>query len=159
MSHDEDVDERGYYAQSPSMLNPAMEFHTYDRRRSSVMSSTSEGRRPSYPLIPFSPPHQSYDHRTPLECEKPYYRMMIPSPPPSLFKANDYNRRLSMEDRLPLRRQSADAYYKRPVDRRSSQPEEVVHLPPLRLKPQEGVVEVDAAVAMMELASRKNAFL
>lgn len=184
-SHDDISDmidhDRYYHVQSPSMLAPSPlnnDFHTFDqqRRRSSAMS---EGRRPSYPAVdrrpsvPFSPPHQTYDHyRHPMEYDKGYYyhhqqQMMIPSPPPSLLKSNDF-RRLSMEDRTPLRRQSADSYYSthpyepRRLSLQHTTKEEVIHLPPLRSviasgsKPQEGVVEVNAAVAMMELSTRQQ---
>ncbi|EPB90680.1 hypothetical protein HMPREF1544_02424 [Mucor circinelloides 1006PhL] len=234
--------------------------HLQQRRRSSMnssMTSNSDSRRSSYhhlqhidhrPSVPYSPPHQSYDHHRPnnngrgpehayydhsrqhLHPHHPhphphhqqqnyayyshnnphnYHRdSMIPSPPPqsSLFKS-ETSRRLSLDDTLPLRRQSADPrydsthqqqqlsgprrlslqqYYARlanqappppPLATSSTTPthtssplnEEIIHLPPLRSvvpqtaaspqykRPsQEGIVEVDAAVAMMQLASRRQ---
>ncbi|KAK4514907.1 Tim44 domain-containing protein [Mucor velutinosus] len=254
-----------YPPQSRSPWPSSLDYDYLQQRRSSMnssMTSNSDSRQSSYhhlqhidrrPSVPYSPPHQSYDHHRPnnnghgaghayydhapqhLHPHHPhhshhphhphhqqpnyayyshggshnYHRdSMIPSPPPqsSLFKS-DTSRRLSLDDTLPLRRQSADPRYDSPhhhqllngprrlslqqyYARLASQPppppplatssttsthnssplnEEIIHLPPLRSviprnstssqhkQPhQERIVEVDAAVAMVQLASRRQ---
>jgi hypothetical protein len=208
-------------------------WNTQSRRKGSITSLVSVGsdnRHPHHhhffqhidrkPSIPFSPPHQSYDHYRPsisnlehyYHYEKAHHSYqhhqnrtnMIPSPPPqsSLFKPE--GRISNLKDVLPPRRQSTGpSLYYRPSDasvhhhsnasRRlslqqysprllhppppsGSQPHrspsnraEVIHLPPLRSmipnsslvqqtsrQAQGGIVEVDAAVAMMQLASRRQ---
>jgi hypothetical protein len=147
------------------------------RRYSFQHNLFGQERRPS---IPFSPPHQSYDPSSqrppvPNDYPSPYFhpgdpngtRGMIPSPPPSLFKTD--HRRLSLDD-APARRQPADlmSYSRRrslhnhPSRVPSS---EVIHLPPIQTivspmqkspRAEDGIGEVDAAVAMMQLASRRQ---
>ncbi|KAI8972278.1 velvet factor-domain-containing protein [Pilobolus umbonatus] len=96
--------------------------------------------QPRFNNLPFSPPPQPYDLNARSQCYKniPIHNI-LPSPPAFKYE----QRQMSSDDPL------------RPM---KSTPHEIIHLPPLRsiMSLPQDLGEVDAAVAMMQLASRSE---